>query len=127
MTRHIADRAGFLASLSKNDSERRAAEDHAADCADCRQALEEGARLMLLLREAVPTAGPTRAALAHAAEAIGRETHDERRATRWLRAVVVGAVGVAWLFQLMVGSGFVMHARQLAGSLAVLGAAIATV
>jgi hypothetical protein len=127
MTRHIADRAGFLASLSKNDPERRAAEDHAIACGTCREALEEGARLMSLLREAVPVAGPTPAVLAHAAEAIGREIHDERRTARRFRLLVAGAVGLAWLFQLMVGSGFVMQARQLAGSLAALGAAIASV
>ena len=58
MNGHIADRAGFLAALAKDDPERQLAEEHARSCADCLEALDEGRRLMLLLGDAMPVAPP---------------------------------------------------------------------
>ena len=51
---HIADRAEFLAALSRDDPERKAADEHARSCMPCREALEEGVRFIGLLRQALP-------------------------------------------------------------------------
>jgi hypothetical protein len=126
-TEHVADRAGFLAALSPDDPERRAAEKHARTCALCRDALDEGARLVAVLQEALPLAPPSPAALSRAAMTIENETTAERLAMRRvLWASVAGMMG-AWLFQLMVGSGFEVNGRQLAASLAVLSVAVGCV
>lgn len=125
MTDHIADRAGFLAALSKDDPERRAAEAHAQTCAPCADALDEGFRLIAVLQEALPLPPPTPEALARAAIAIERETADERAAMRRVSLIAAGAVAVSWLFQLTVGSGFVLDTEHAALSLPVLAIAIA--
>jgi hypothetical protein len=127
MSDHIADRAGFLAALSDQDDERAQAEDHARSCRACREALDEGFRLVALLRHALPVEVLTANQLAGAAAAIERETAHERRATRRLTALSVGAVATAWAFQLMVGSGFVLDVRHAVVSLAVVAVAIAGV
>src|SRR3982750_1487641 len=49
MNSHIADRAGFLAALAKDDPERVQAEEHARGCAPCREAFAEGLGLVALL------------------------------------------------------------------------------
>jgi hypothetical protein len=101
-----------------------AAEAHARACARCRDALGEGARLVALLREALPLPAPSPDALARAALAIKAETAAERARARRLTWASAGAMAVAWLFQLSVGSGFAVSAVSLAVSLAVLGVAI---
>ena len=45
MSDHIADKAGFLAALPKDDPERLSAEDHIRSCPPCGSALAEGRRL----------------------------------------------------------------------------------
>jgi hypothetical protein len=127
MSDHITGRAGFLAALSRLDPERRAAEEHARSCPDCRDSLDEGARLVSLLEDALPLPPPTAETLAHAAATIAREAADERAAVRRLGWWSAGAVVVAWLFQLMVGGGFVFDARHAAVSLLVLAVSVAAV
>lgn len=127
MTGHITNRAGFVAALPPDDPERKQAEAHARSCPACRQALDEGARLITLLEEASPVPAPTAAALARAAAAIDAETADDRNALRRLSGWAVGAIAVAWLFQLMVGSGFVLDARHVSLSLAVFAVAAASI
>jgi len=127
MTDHINDRAGFLAALPDDDEERLRGEAHARDCLPCRQALDEGARLIMLLGEAQPPSAPTRPEMDAAAEAIRSETVDEQRSLRRLSWVVAGAVLVSWAFQLMVGGGFVMDVRHLIVSLAVLAVAVVSI
>jgi len=116
MKDHIADRAGFLAALSAEDPERKLAEDHARGCPGCREALEEGHQLVALLQRARPPA----AAPALEAPRLGM-------AARQVAWVATGGVAVAWLFQLMVGSGFVITARSVVVSLAVLAVALGVV
>lgn len=82
---------------------------------------------MALLRDAVPDSGPTPEALVRASAVIGQETADERRDGRLFLVAAAAAVGVAWVFQLMVGSGFVVNGPELAGSLLVLFVAIASI
>jgi hypothetical protein len=127
MTDHIADKAGFLAALPPDDPERRRGEAHARSCPSCREALDEGTRLMGLLREALPLAAPTVAELSRAGREIEAETAGERQATRRLALVSAAAVSVAWVFQLMVGSGFVLNTHHAVVSLSVLALAIASV
>jgi hypothetical protein len=126
MSDHVADRAGFIAALSRNDPERRAAEEHAQSCASCREALEEGAQLVAVLKETVPLDPPTPAAVARAAAAIEKETAEEMKALRRLVGLCTGALVVSWLFQLMVGGGWVLNAKQLTVSLGVLAVAAAS-
>jgi hypothetical protein len=58
MTDHIAARAGFLAALPAHDPERLRAEEHARTCPPCREALDEGFRLVALLQRALPPHPP---------------------------------------------------------------------
>jgi hypothetical protein len=141
MTDHIADRAGFLAALSKDDPERKAAEEHARSCLPCREAIEQGVRFVALLRQALPAPAaitqPAAALPRTAAEllpswragggtqpASGLSWND---ASRRLIGTTVGAVVVAWLFQLTVGGGFQMNRECLVVSLGILAVAIASV
>jgi hypothetical protein len=127
MKEHIADRAGFLASLSVDDPERRLAEEHARACGPCREALEEGHRLVALLQRALPavTSAPIAAALAK--RAVAARGAGDRAAERRVAWVTAAAVGTAWLFQLMVGSGFVVSFRSVLASLAVLAVSLGVV
>jgi hypothetical protein len=127
MNEHFADRAGFLAALSADDPERKRATVHALSCADCRIALAEGTRLVTILKAVGRPPAPTGESLARAAADIGAETADERRAFRKLSWVAAGSVLVAWLFQIMVGSGFVLGVRHVVISLAVLAVAVGSV
>jgi len=124
MTDHIGNRAAFVAALAKGDPERRAAEEHARTCAPCAAALAEGRRLVALLEDALPLLPPTAESLAGAKVAIARETANERAALRRVAWWSSAAVAAAWLFQLMVGGGFVFDARHVGVSLFVLVAAI---
>ena len=54
---HIADRAALLAAASPGDDERRSAEEHAAGCIPCREALDEALRLNELLKRALRASG----------------------------------------------------------------------
>jgi hypothetical protein len=119
---HIADRAGFLAALSRQDPERQAADQHVQSCADCRAALDEGIQLVGLLRRALPIP----AAVNVPAPKWARARMEPAAPLRFELAVA-GAVGVAWLFQLTVGGGFRLDRSCLAGSLAILAVAIASV
>jgi hypothetical protein len=124
MSDHVADQAGFLASLSKADPERKHAEAHTRSCAACRQALEEGTRLMALLRRALPvtTQEPLRLPLPAARQPVSAAAIARRLA--WATA---GAVVLAWLFQLTVGGGFRFELDCALVSLAVLMVAVGCV
>jgi hypothetical protein len=144
MTDHIADRAGFLAALPQDDPERGAADEHAKSCAPCREALDDGLRLMGLLRQALPFSpaitepgsarlpafSPTAAGLGEPAAgglswaAGGLSWNNASRRFIW---TTVGAVFVAWLFQLTVGGGFQLDRECLVVSLGILAVAIASV
>jgi hypothetical protein len=50
---HVADQAGFIASLPAGDQQRMLAEEHARSCAACREALEEGSRFISILQRAL--------------------------------------------------------------------------
>jgi hypothetical protein len=54
---HIADRAALLVAASASDDERRSAEEHAAVCLPCREALAEAVRLNALLKRALRPSG----------------------------------------------------------------------
>ena len=140
MTDHFADRAGFLAALPQDDPERGAAEEHAKSCATCREALDDGLRLMGLLRQALhfspaitepssarlPAFSPIAevAGRAAAPAAGGLPLNDASHRFIW---ITVGAVFVAWLFQLTVGGGFQLDRECLVVSLGILAVAIASV
>jgi hypothetical protein len=124
MSDHVADQAGFLAALPKADPERQEADAHARSCGPCRQALEEGARLMALLRRALPVTKqePLRLPLPVAREAVGAAAIARRLA--W---ATTGAVVLAWLFQLTVGGGFRFDLDCALVSVAVLAVAVGCV
>jgi hypothetical protein len=54
---HIADGAALLAAASCTEGERRFAEEHAAACLPCREALDEAVRLTELLKRALRASG----------------------------------------------------------------------
>ena len=124
MSDHIADRAGFLAALPRNDPERKLAEEHAHACASCREALDEGARLLTLLRRALPAT--RREPLGRPVPAV-REAPSAASIARQLVWATSGAVVLAWLFQLTVGGGFRLDLDCALVSLAVLAVAIGCV
>ncbi|HEY4187676.1 MAG TPA: hypothetical protein VGP07_21540 [Polyangia bacterium] len=124
MSDHIADRAGFLASLPRNDPERKLAEEHAHACAGCREALDEGGRLVSLLRRALPAT--RREAIARPVPAA-REAPRAAAIARQLAWATTGAVVLAWLFQLTVGGGFRLDLDSALESLAMLAVAIGCV
>ena len=147
MTDHIADRAGFLAALPQDDPERGAADEHAKSCPPCREALDDGVRLMGLLRQALPFSppltepssarrpafSPTAAGSGGAATRAAGDSSWPARGLSWNDAshrfiwTTVGAVFVAWLFQLTVGGGFQLDRECLVVSLGILAVAIASV
>lgn len=122
---HIADKAGFLAALAANDPERKVAEEHARTCCVCRDALEEGRRLVRLLAEAPPLPPPTAEALKRAALLIEAENRSDRRARRILGWCTAAAVLAAWCLQLVLGTGLVRDAGSVSVSLMVLALALA--
>src|SRR5579871_233727 len=124
MTDHVADRAGYIAALPKNDPERKLAEAHALTCLPCREALDEGTRLVALLRRALPA--PRREPLARPlpAERGGLGAAAVARRLAWATA---GAVVLAWLFQLSVGGGFRFDLDCALVSVGVLVVAVACV
>lgn len=124
MNDHVADRAGYLASLPKGDPERKLAESHAQHCVSCREALDEGVRLVALLRRALPAT--KREPVARPLSA-GREGASAAGIARRLAWATVGAVLLAWLFQLSVGGGFRLDFDCALVSLAVLAVAVACV
>jgi hypothetical protein len=124
MSDHIADRAGFLASLPRNDPERKLAEEHAHACASCREALDEGGRLLSLLRRALPA---TRRELVARPLPAAHEVPSAAAIARQLVWATTGAVVLAWLFQLTVGGGFRLDLDCALVSLAVLAVAIGCV
>ena len=124
MSDHIADRAGFLAALARTDPERRTAEEHAHSCAACREALDEGGRLLSLLRRALPA---TRRELVARPVLAAREGTSAASIARQLAWATAGAVVLAWLFQLTVGGGFRLDLDCGLVSLAVLAVAVGCV
>jgi hypothetical protein len=120
MSDHIADRAGFLAALGKDDPERRAADEHARTCAPCAAALGEGQHLFALLGEATPIAPPTTASLERAAAAIERESRLETRSFGMLRWVGAAALVVVWLLQLAYGKKIARDVSSVSISVGVL-------
>ena len=127
MNSHIADRAGFLAALAKDDPERVEAEEHARGCAPCREAFAEGLGLVALLDESQPLSPPSPDLLARAASAIEQQSAGEASVNRRVVWGAVTGVLVAWAFQLTVGSGFSPDLEHAAASLMVLGVALAGV
>jgi hypothetical protein len=125
MIHHVCDRAGFLASLDKGDPERRIAEEHAQACGVCREALDEGRRLMARVAEALEYPPPSPDVLARTAAAIEREASDDQDTQRRLEWASASGVVVAWAFQLMVGSGWAIDVGRAAVSLGVLALAVA--
>jgi hypothetical protein len=74
---HIDDRAAGLAALPASDPERAAAYAHAASCARCREALDEGERLLgLLAAGALPR--PSAFALERAWKTVSTQMGDAR-------------------------------------------------
>jgi hypothetical protein len=53
MSDHITDSVGLLAALPSDDPDRRAAEEHVRTCGTCRDALDEGRRLIRLVGAAL--------------------------------------------------------------------------
>ena len=127
MNNHISDRAAFLAALAKDDPERVLAEEHARSCLVCRDAFAEGMGLVALLDESQPMSPPSPDLLMRAASAIERQKTGESGIT--LRIVWGSALGVlaAWVFQLMVGSGFSADRQHALVSGLVLAVAVAGV
>jgi hypothetical protein len=124
MTAHVAERAGFLAALAADDPERKLAEEHARSCGPCREALDEGQRLVALLAEARPLDQPSPELVQRAAAAIERETAAERRPWRILRWGAAGTVLLAWLLQVAYGKSPARDGRSMMVSLAVLAVAV---
>jgi len=139
MNDHIADRAGFLAALSDDDPEKKAADEHARSCVPSQDALEEGGRLVALLRQALPVPSSITEPASSRSRTVdhllapvagfswaasGVSWNDASRRFVW---TTVGAVVVAWLFQLTVGGGFQMDRECLVVSLGILAVAIASV
>src|SRR5580692_2660846 len=124
MSDHVADQAGFLAALSKSDPERKLADQHAQSCPPCREALDEGARLVALLRRALPV---TRREPLTRPAAVGRPGATAALIARRLGWATAGAVVLAWLFQLTVGGGFRFSLDCGLVSLAVLAVAVGCV
>jgi hypothetical protein len=139
MTDHIADRAGFLAALPGEDPERQAAEEHARSCVPCQEALQDGGRFVSLLRQALPVSrsiteptlsrlwpagGPMSPPGGPSSPASGISWNLASSRFAW---TTVGAVVLAWLFQLTVGGGFQLDRECLVVSLGILAVAIASV
>src|SRR5205814_8879577 len=116
MNDHFADRAGFLAALSRSDPERKLAEEHAHSCGPCREALAEGGRLLSLLRRALPTTQREPIGRPLPAMLQGASAASIARQLAW---ATTGAVVLAWLFQLTVGGGFRLYVDCALVSLAV--------
>lgn len=127
MSDHVADKAGFLAALPKDDPERLSAEDHIRTCPPCGAALAEGRRLVTLLGEALPMAPPTPEALARTAAVIEKECRTYRRGRRILVGAIAGGFAAAWVVQLLVVPKLTLGAGRVAVSLAVLAATAAVV
>jgi hypothetical protein len=132
MNFHIADRAGFLAALAKNDPERIEAEAHIRACAPCRAAFAEGVGLVALLDESQPLSPPSPDLMARAAAAIAASANPgqgagEASITRRIVSGSVVGVLLAWAFQLTVGSGFSPDLEHAGVSLMVLAVALAGV
>jgi hypothetical protein len=125
MSGHIDEKAGFLAALAKDDPERRQAEEHARSCASCREALDEGRRLVELLSEALPLDPPTQESLDCAAQAIDREQKTADRSWRLLTWVAGAGMALGWVLQLFYSKRLTVDPRSVVTSLAVLGATIA--
>jgi hypothetical protein len=124
MSDHVADQAGFLAALSKADPARQRAEGHARSSAPCREALDEGVRLVALLRRALPV---TKREPLTQPLAVAREGASAVGIARRLLWATTGAVVLAWLFQLTVGGGFRLDLDCALVSLAVLAVAVGCV
>jgi hypothetical protein len=127
MNLHIADRAGFLAALAKDDPERLQAEEHARACATCGDAFAEGLGLVALLDESQPLAPPSPDLMARAASAIEQQSAGEASVSRRIAWGAVSGVLLAWAFQLTVGSGFSPDLEHAGASFMVLAVALAGV
>lgn len=128
MSDHFARRAAFIASLSSDDPERIAAEAHAAECAACHRALDEGARLARRIHRALvpPPLAPDR--LRSSVALIESELSRERRSERAIGAVVAGAVALSWIFQISLDLSTASTApARVVVSLGILAAAIVAV
>ncbi len=122
---HIADKAGFIASLPRSDPQRELAERHARICPSCREALEDGSRLVAMLRREISRQPTTeKPSWNPDAPASEPEVGDAPRKLAW---VTVGAAAVAWSFQLMVGGGFELDFDCATVSLGVLAIAIGSI
>ena len=121
---HIADKAGFLASLSADDPERMLAEEHVRSCGMCRDAFDEGRRLMALLAEAAPLPALSAATIERAALAIEAENSGERQARRVLGWATATSVLSAFAIQIAVGTGLARDGNGTSVALTVLALAL---
>jgi hypothetical protein len=124
MSGHIDEKAGFLAALAKDDPERRLAEEHARSCAACREALDEGRRLVELLSEALPLHPPVAETAGCAAHALEREKQLRDRSWRKLTWAAAGGLAAAWVLQLVYSKHLALDVRNVVTSLFVLGLGI---
>ena len=114
--------------MPSDDPERIAAQAHAAECAACRGALDEGARLARLIHRALlpPPLAPDR--LRKSVALIESELARERRTERAVGAVVAGAVALSWIFQISLDLSTASTAPgRVVVSLGVLAAAMVAV
>ncbi|HEV8323888.1 MAG TPA: hypothetical protein VG389_19885 [Myxococcota bacterium] len=94
---HVRDHGAGLMSLPADDPARAAAETHARDCAGCRAALDEGARLQALLGELPAPPPPSAEALARAsAPILASLDRGPRRPERRERVLAAAAAALAW-------------------------------
>lgn len=136
---HIDAKAGFIAALPKEDPERRAAEDHARGCVSCRDAMEEGKRLVELLSEALPlepAAAPAGAPAAASAmeqvlrrqrEADAADAAADQRGWKTVTWVATAALVLVWVLQLGYSKKLATDAQSVTVGLGILALLVAGV
>jgi hypothetical protein len=127
MSGHIAANAGFIAALARDDEERRRAEEHAASCPACREALDEGHRLLTLVAEALPFPPPDPAALESAAAAVEKGNAAVRLPGAAFGLAAAASVVLMWAAQIAYGKRVLHDMPSVAISLLVLAVAVAGV
>lgn len=138
---HVREAAAGLAALPPDDPQRRAADAHAAGCAECARALREAERLQALLGEAAPEVGLVPPEwMARAAESIVADLRREER-RRWtagsaaILASLLVFVGLArqrsrdgadWILAVVLGCGaLALAATATRRALVAVGGALA--
>lgn len=124
MSGHISEKAGFLAALAKDDPERRQAEEHARGCATCREALDEGRRLVELLAEALPLHPPTPDRDPCLEHELAKASELRDRSWRTLTWAAGAGLALVWVLQLFYSKHLAIDVRNVMTSLAVLALGI---